>query len=235
MPVPGLHVASFVAERLGEAVPNLTNGLFAGACQTCGRENPAPTELVIDQVGPTLAHATLHHRRCRPSAWYDSSNASWHSKPYLTYAMRGAVVQLVDDDEVTMTVAIVLLNPALEEHVLRTAGDGRWISCALDRFEPAGLRPPNLDGNGMRRNCVQGVTARITTKAIFIDVHQPLGAARTFNGDLGPDVCTAAVQGHRVLLLVTQAMNPETFRGSAELNAVLSNPRTRMGWVGVTS
>lgn len=188
----------------------------------------------MDQPSNDFAVATLHHRTCRPSAWHGSGVAAWPREPYLTYSMGGAVIQFVadggaSDDGAVMSAAVVLLNPSLEQHVLRRV-DGRWISCGLDYFETAGLLPPTeADG---RAAVAPGVRARVTTKTIFVDVPQPR-AARTFNGAVGAEVCRAALQAGRLLLIVTQAVNPTVAHGPVELNTMLTDARARMGWVAV--
>lgn len=234
MTVLGLRVAPGVAERLGDVLPELIGGLFAGACQACGREQPPPTDLVVDQPSGEFALATLHHHACRPSAWHDSGIAAWPREPYLTYSMGGAVIRFVEDgaDDVgpVMSAAIVLLNPALEQHVLRRV-DGRWVSCGLDFFEAAGLLPPTETDAGTA--VAPHVRARVTTKTIFLDIEPPSAALRTFNGPVGEEVCRAALQAGRLLLIATQAVNPIVGHGPVELNTVLTDARARMGWVSV--
>jgi hypothetical protein len=79
------------------------------------------------------------------------------------------------------------------------------------------------------------VRARITTKTIFVDVEQPPTAARTFNGAVGEEVCRTALRTGRLLLIVTQTVNPTDGHGPVELNTVLTDTRTQMGWIAVAS
>jgi hypothetical protein len=61
-------------DKLGEAGLNeVVASLWAQDCQTCGHAlSPEPPALCVDELGG-YATAGLHHRRCRPPGWNDSS------------------------------------------------------------------------------------------------------------------------------------------------------------------
>ena len=128
-------------DKLGEAgLAEVTANLWAQDCQTCGLAlGGEPPALCMDEL-TGYATAGLHHRRCRPPGWNDSSLIITASGDVLSWQACAILLPGTLGDQPDPRPAL-LVNPGLEQITL-TPADGTWRPGYEAPFDALGLVPP---------------------------------------------------------------------------------------------
>ncbi|MBF6102151.1 hypothetical protein IU510_29480 [Nocardia cyriacigeorgica] len=117
----------------------LGNNLWPADCQTCGQpfdgELPA---LVINDLA-VMALASLHHAKCSPPQWNGDHVINASTAPYLSYRTMTALIPGENSNGQPYAMPTVIVNPALEQVMLRREGSS-WSVATLTHYgENCGL------------------------------------------------------------------------------------------------
>lgn len=228
---PPAVVADEVVQRFGAVgLARVQASLFAVDCQSCaepiGAELPS---LHVDDLGFT-AVASLHHARCKPSAWNSADRNGLLTmrtrSGATTWTARCVTVPVADRGGTAQPCPMVLLNPSLEAVHLQRIADERWDVQVGFGFPDAGLVPPGQLQVGAAQD---GVTAVVVDDCVQIWIagasaaySTPFPAAELPANPLGLD---------GFILAVTHALDPATLKSPEELIPVLRGDRTLLAWV----
>lgn len=130
---------SVKAELGDNALRELARNLHAGDCQACGRPLAGmPPSLVVDDLGAVVS-AALYHQSCRASA-YCTARGLAVDGAYLTYEVVSSVLKVLLDGGGELALPLVMINPSMEQVVLRRNPLGLWTCGTVEHFRDAGLR-----------------------------------------------------------------------------------------------
>ena len=228
----GVHKAAVDArihEKLGEDGVRLTlASLWAVDCQTCNRplRGDVPALFVDDAI--TFAIATLHHQRCRTSAWKDEGSINVVSSPTVSYTCISLVLQATAGREEDR--AALVVNPRLEMLFLTPTTPGQWQVDLGAEFAAAGLRNPAESPIDFRAP-LPSASAQLRGGQIVVSLTGPPPAQYAAGANTP---FQQALNAHRGLMLfVTQALNPPELSSMAQLAPVLTGDRSIGGWVAL--
>jgi hypothetical protein len=187
-------------DKLGEAgLAEVTAILWAQDCQTCGHAlGGEPPALCVDELRG-YATAGLHHRRCRPPGWNDSSLIITSSGEVLSWQACALLLPGVPGAQPGPRPAL-LVNPGLEQVTLKPAG-GAWRPGYEAPFEALGLVPPGPDL--VLNRPVTGATAWLGAGEVSVSLEL---WSREYTGEAPEQILAAARRLGGVLFMVTHAV-----------------------------
>ena len=210
-------------DKLGEAgLAEVTANLWAQDCQTCGLAlGGEPPALCMDEL-TGYATAGLHHRRCRPPGWNDSSLIITASGDVLSWQACAILLPGTAGRQLDRCPAL-LVNPGLEQITL-TPADGTWRPGYEAPFDALGLVPP---GPGLVLNRpVRGATAWLGAGEVSVSIEL---WEREYTGQAPEQILAAARRLGAVLFMVTHALLPAEL-DEPGLYQLLQSGRVICGW-----
>ena len=250
----GVQVAAVdtrIREELGEdGVRLVMQSMRAADCRTCGRPLGGEVPALVVEDAVTVVSATLHHQRCRPSAWVGQGVINVARFPIVSSACLGLVVQAAGGKE---SRAALLVNPRLDMLLLEGSPFSRGQDNPGAALRDAGLHSPieSLLDVSMP---IPGATAQLRGGRIVVSLpgSPPQEYAVGANAQLrGGEIVVslpgsppqeyaagvnapfkAALNAHQGLVLfITHAPNPPELTSMAQLAPVLAGNRSTGGWV----
>ncbi|MEO3743070.1 hypothetical protein [Plantactinospora sp. B5E13] len=123
---------AIVAALGPDELATLKANLWPLDCQTCGRRfRRWDTPALVVQAEGDLADASLHHRRCHASGWFDRPIVPLTERPHLTWRAGTCVLP-------SSGLPMFLVNPSYEAARLRQMADG-WRLWTLEHFVDLGF------------------------------------------------------------------------------------------------
>jgi hypothetical protein len=228
MALARVRVDTTTQEKLGDdGLEEVCRCLWAVDCQTCGHplDKDDPPALWINAVGDPIA-ASLHHARCRSPEWRENGPLVLVGAG-LSWAAHMVPVPLVTGDQQAHQVAMLLLNPGLEQVVVERDSQGRWRVTPPEVFRDAGLVPM---GSQLKidPNPIEGAIARFTPRSIAVTIRSPF--PETYEAPADGRILDQARALGGVLLGVTHAINPEELTEEMRFRDIISE-QLLIGWV----
>lgn len=186
--------------------------LWLGDCQTCNRPLGAePPSLIVADYGAHV-EGSLHHGHCRSPAWNDriilevEGTASFLYRPFTTLHRQ--------PDGTAAQIAAVLVNPAVERVMLARDG-GVWRLrrhtdfgfARFDRTAPLRRHP-----DAVARSFGHGTGSHHDV----LDVY--LGGERQWRFALGRDAMSAVREHRGLMILASQAVDPDACRDAEHMS-----------------
>lgn len=227
-----LEISADVSEQLQ---PHGVNALAAalhpgtrGDCQTCVRPLGPKPVLRVD-VAESYAIASLHHRKCRRSAWNATGKIVFNPGHVTTYSMSKWKIGMETSGDVPdVGKVLVMLNPRLELARLEHHPVFGWRPAHDPRFKAAGLARMNPDADPVP---VKGITAFAENGSLKIRMRDDMSVLpRPGDEHKDPAEILDAARDGAVYLFVTHTTDPD-FIGTdiAELTRVIHDPGTVCG------
>jgi hypothetical protein len=225
MDMGDVAVSPDVAGRLESALADICAMLWPQDCQTCGTPlADEPPSLWVDEQ-PPFATASLHHEKCRESAWNDAdpvlvhpNSVTWTSRAWmntaLTFAGRPGPYPFA------------LLNPSLERIPLGQSAGG-WEPGTDPTFKDAGMQ--FLGDSGAGRPEPQ-VAAVLKSDSVAITLSKsPFAKSYVVPVDES-FACTAQEFGGFVFA-VTHAVNPAEPLTELDVAELIIERKVLLTWV----
>ena len=129
------------SELSRQGLEELSQNLWSGRCQTCGRElgEDAPTVVLVEDGD--AVDGSLHHGACQRPRWIRSGGGLDLSAGYLTVASSMTMAPFGDAGRDPFRL-VLLINPALERIRLLRTTRGRYRAATTRDFGKYGLRVP---------------------------------------------------------------------------------------------
>jgi len=227
------QVSGAIEARLGEAgVREVLGSLWCGDCQICGGvlagQDPAVS---VDQLG-RLVTATLAHARCRASSWDRDTLGPMAEIATLTWCTATLAADAIVAG-VLRSVPVLLLNPSLEQVVLRRGEDG-WAVTPRAGFLLAGLQPADQQAEKFLDRPVPGAVAGLDLDrlTLILPAMQENGIFTAPVED--PHLRALILSQGGILLVVTHVLDLSAPLTAVGLGEVLDDHRTVCGWVPLT-
>ena len=223
-----LEISADVSEALQpDGVKALAAALHPGVrgdCQTCVRRLGPKPVLRVD-VLEGFALASLHHAKCRRSAWNATGHITYNPGHVTTYSMSKWKVGL--EAEPGKSYALIMLNPRLELARIEQHPVLGWRPAHDPRFKAAGLRRLDPDSEP---HPVKGITAFIDKGSLKIRMRDDMSVFPRPGDELTDpqEILDAARQ--EVYLFVTHATDPDLIGADIDgLSRAAHHPGTVCG------
>lgn len=217
-----LTYAGALADLLGDQTEPCTDLLFPLTCQSCGDPMVGKAEVCAD--GPTGDGAlllSLHHVTCRKAGVRrcDELDLSELREP-TAMGVSGAM----------SNVPVVLINPSVEQVLLRRRPGGRWYNATLEPYLAAGFRQVPV----WPQRIATGTQLWLREKALAVgttvgSLHHP-HAGQGWQVLLDPLVKKQILWHEAALVGFTSSAYTITDR---TLEHILFDPQVHRGWVPI--
>ena len=216
--------------KLNPAVlDEIVSCLWPKDCQTCGWSlGREPCALVVDDSF-VIAHATLHHRKCKAPNWNDSGLHEFTGGPLLSWIASGVFIPSKERNDPATFISGIVLNPSLEMVSLRRGSEGSWELSTLQTFRGMGFTSPS---EGI--NLGQAVpNSSIVMTPTSWRVHLP-GGFEVYEVGPEPEMNKHAISKKGILAIITQAADPANLQPDV-MPAMMMSKHTVAGWVPLYS
>lgn len=204
---------------------DLISCLWPQDCQSCGWSlGSEPCALVIDDTF-VIAHASLHHAKCKAPQWNDSGFREFNGAPLLTWIVNGVAIPTGDGSNPRDFIPGMVLNPSLEMVSLRRANGGKWELATLNTFRTMGFIPPR-DGIYLGRP-VPHSTVIMTPTSWRVHL---AGGFETYEVSPEPEMNKLAARRKGIFAIITQAADPGQLSPEV-MNEIMASGHTVAGWV----
>jgi hypothetical protein len=222
--IPRALIDEKTQAKLGDAgLAELTDSLWPGDCQTCGRPlGGSPPALCIDDM-IAFAVVTLHHPECRTAVWNDEQQVLIPDSDFVTWSASCLVIPLLHGTEEDPRAAL-LVNPGLELVSLQERA-GRWAVNPGATF-PGLVQPgPELHID----EPVPGMVATLTSSSIAVTI---AASSQTYESGAEEQFLSAARSKGGILLIVTHALHPAQITVKSLVH-VMASGRAVAGWIAL--
>jgi hypothetical protein len=204
---------------------DLISCLWPQDCQTCGWSlGDEPCALVVDDK-IVIAHASLHHSKCKSPRWNDSGFFQYSRAPLVSWVVNGIVFPVGDGSNQSHSVAGMVLNPSLEMVSLHRSGGAKWGLTTVHLFREMGFVPPR-EGIYLGRP-VPDSSVIITPTSWRVHL---AGGLETYEVSPEPEMNRLAVRRKGIFAVITQAADPSQLNLDL-MNKVMASSHTVAGWV----
>jgi len=201
--------------------------LWPQDCQSCGWSlGDEPCALVVND-GLVMAHASLHHTKCKSPQWNDSGVQYLSGAPLISWVVNSVAFPARDGNNPGDFIAGMVLNPSLEQVSLRRVGGGKWELSAVHLFREMGFTSPR-DGIYLGRPVPH---SRVIITPTSWRAHLA-GGLETYEVNPSPEMNKLARKQKGIFAIITQAANPSELTLDV-MNRVMASGHTVAGWVPV--
>jgi hypothetical protein len=182
---------------------DLISCLWPQDCQTCGWSlGVEPCALVIEDTF-VIAHASLHHTKCKSPRWNDSGLHEYSGAPLISWVVNSVAFPAGDGENPKDFIAGMVLNPSLEMVSLRRASSGKWELAAVHLFREMGFVSPR-EGIYLGRSVPHsGVIMTPTSWRVYL-----AGGLETYEVNPEPEMNKLALRRKGIFAIITQAADP---------------------------
>src|SRR6266545_2721840 len=224
MAVEHAVVSSEIRKRLsGAELAEITASLWPVDCQTCGKKlGSAPPTLAVENIH-IVASVSLHHPRCRASAWSEDILSGPRGQATLSFATHSMLLPIgAPDGAEPIYYPAMLVNPGLEMVFIGKNDAGGWRVVMPSWFAEAGFAPPGA-GFVIDR-AVEGAVARTPRGGIAVTIQTP--GYDTYDAPLDDLVAGRVRDLGGILVMVTHAVHPHQIRDLTQLTGVFQGDRS---------
>lgn len=204
---------------------DLISCLWPQDCQSCGWSlGDEPCSLVVDDSF-VIAHASLHHAKCRPPRWNDSGLHEYSGAPLISWVVNSVAFPARDGSTSKDFIAGMVLNPSLEMVSLRRNGGGNWEVTAVHLFREMGFTSPR-DGIYLGRPVPH---SRVIMTPTSWRVHLA-GGLEVYEVTPEAEMNKRALRQKGIFAIITQAADPSELTLDV-MNKIMASGHTVAGWV----
>ena len=220
-------------DRLGDmAMRELAEHLWAVDCQSCGRPLGGRWPALVVNNMITSASASLHHRRCRRPRWNDTGSLALNTAELLSNFTRLVLAPFpaTSGSEQPFEVRpMLVVNPSLEQVILRQDPDQRWRVGTVDLYSQFGLTrvSATLRELDLARP-VAGARGQLAGEDLVVRV-----AMEDWSSPIEPAFAERVRELGGVVLAVTTMLHPGQLTDLESMRAAVLAGQVAMGWVAV--
>ncbi|MEE6261043.1 DEAD/DEAH box helicase family protein [Plantactinospora sonchi] len=227
MGISKVAVDPAIAGRLGpDELAALKVNLWPLDCQTCGgRLRRWDTPALVVRADGDLADASLHHRRCHASGWFDRETVPATQRPHLTWRAGTCVLP-------SSGLPMFLVNPSYEAALLRHV-DGRWRVWTVEHFVDLGF---SLEMASERAEPIPILAAELDRDRISVEVRIG-GVVRHAWRDLpiSPATFNRVSASYQIMVGVTTLADVHRPLTEEQISGLMRYQRMALGSARITS